>query len=90
MIIINGNSSNVYIFITHKDNFNPNQAPLCVIIDNLEIPLDGSFERVLYFFDGKNPVSLQKAREEWRRVSSFGADKFYWQQDEAGKWKNKG
>ena len=78
------------IFITHKDNFNPNNASLCVLIDSLSIPLDERFTRILYFFDGKNPVSLQKAREEWKKVSSVGVDKFYWQQDETGKWQNKG
>ena len=77
------------IFITHKDNFNPNNATICVVLDNLSVPLDEGFVRALYFFDGRNPEALQKAREEWKRLASLGADKFYWQQNENGKWENK-
>ena len=78
------------IFITHKEGVNPNSATLCVLIDNMPVPLDEHFFRVLYFFDGRNPEALQKAREEWKRVASAGIDKFYWQQNEVGKWENKG
>lgn len=77
------------IFITHKDNYNPNESTLCVLVDNLPVPLDDNFTRVLYFFDGRNPESLSKAREEWKRVSAAGVDKFYWKQDENGRWENK-
>ena len=78
------------ILITHKDGFNPNNASLCVLVDNVQVPLDEGFARALYFFDGRNPESLQLAREEWKRISNAGADKFYWQQNENGKWENKG
>ena len=53
------------------------------------MPLEEGFVRALYFFDGCNPASLQKARQEWQRVSNAGADRFYWQQNETGKWENK-
>ncbi len=77
------------IFITHKDNFNPNKASLCVLVDNIPVPLEEGFERALYFFNGLNPDALEKARAEWRRVSDAGAERFYWQQNESGKWENK-
>ena len=77
------------IFITHKDNYNPNEATLCVLIDNVQVPLDDNFTRAFYFFDGRDAEALQKARAEWQRVSNAGADRFYWQQNEKGKWENK-
>ena len=85
-----GYSEKQPILITHKDNFNPNNAKLCVSVDNVPVPLNENFERVLYFFDGRNPEALQQAREEWKKVASAGVDKFYWQQNENGKWENKG
>lgn len=78
------------IFITNKDHFNPNNASLCVLVHNVPIPLDESFERILYFFNGLNQDSLEKAREQWRTVSNTDAERFYWKQDENGKWENKG
>ncbi len=77
------------IFITHKDNFNPNNATLCVCIHDIPVPLDGNFERILYFFNGLNQTSLDKARSEWRKVSDAKIDRFYWKQNEDGKWENK-
>ena len=77
------------IFITHKDDFNPNNASLCVCVHNVPVPLDKSFDRVLYFFNGLNQDSLDKARAEWQRVSQAGVDRFYWKQSENGKWENK-
>ena len=85
-----GNAENQPILITHKDNYNPNKASLIVLVDNVPVPLEEGFVRALYFFDGRNPEALQKARLEWQRVSNAGADRFYWQQDETtGKWENK-
>ena len=84
-----GNAENQPIFITHKDKFNPNKAALVVLVDNVPVPMDEGFTRALYFFDGSNPDSLQIARKEWQRVSDAGADRFYWQQNETGKWENK-
>ena len=84
-----GNAENQPILITHKDNYNPNNATLVVLVDNVPVPLEEDFVRALYFFDGRNPDSLQKARQEWQRVSDAGADRFYWQQNEVGKWENK-
>ena len=78
------------IFITHKDNFNPNGATLCVLTNDVPVCLDESFERVLYFFNGLNQESLEKAREQWKKVAEAGVEKFYWKQNESGKWENKG
>ena len=78
------------IFITHKDHINPNNATLCILINNVPICFDDSFERVLYFFNGLNQESVEKAREQWKKVSEAGVEKFYWKQNDAGKWENKG
>ena len=85
-----GHSELQPILFTHKDSFNPNGATIAVLVDGVEVPLDGDFVRCLYFFDGRNPQALQAAREEWKRVSSAGCDRFYWQQNAQGHWENKG
>ncbi len=85
-----GNAEEQPIFITHKDNYNPNASSLVVLVDNMPVPLDENFTRALYFFDGRNPDALQKARSEWQRVTAAGAERFYWQQNETGRWENKG
>ena len=78
------------IFITHKDHFNPNHATLCVLVHDVPVPTDEPFDRILYFFNGLNQTSLEKAREEWKKVASTNAERFYWKQNDAGKWENKG
>lgn len=78
------------IFITHKDGVNPNHASLCVLVHNVPVPFDEGFERILYFFNGLNQESLDKAREQWKKVAQTDAQRFYWKQDESGKWENKG
>ena len=55
-----GNAESQPILITHKDNYNPNKATLVVLLDNIPIPMEDGFVRALYFFDGRNPDSLQK------------------------------
>ena len=77
------------IFITHKDHLNPNQARLCICLNNVPIPFTEDFERVLYFFNGLNQASLDAAREQWRKVSELNIERFYWKQNESGKWENK-
>ena len=77
------------IFITHKNDFNPNNAVLCVCVNDVPVPQEG-FERILYFFNGLNQQSLDKARREWRKLADSNAECFYWKQNESGKWENKG
>ena len=78
------------IFITHKEHFNPNNATICVLTNDVPVCLDENFARILYFFNGLNEESLKKAREQWKKVSEAGAEKFYWKQNGSGKWENKG
>lgn len=77
------------VFLTHKAHFNPNHATLCVCVDSVPVPLEEDFVRVLYFFNGRDEVALQNAREQWRLVTDKGIDRFYWQQNEQGRWEQK-
>lgn len=84
-----GFSEDQPVFITHKNNFNPSNADILVLIDGRTVPEDKEFDRVLYFFDGKDEEALQKARSEWKRLKDKEVELFYWQQDEKGHWQQK-
>ena len=77
------------IFITHKNDFNPANADILVLIDGRCVPTDEKFDRVLYFFNGRDEEALQKAQQEWRRLKDKNIELFYWQQDESGRWQQK-
>jgi len=77
------------IFITHKSDFNPASADILVLIDGRPVPPVGKFDRVLYFFNGRDEEALQKARQEWKRLKDEEVELFYWQQDESGHWQQK-
>ncbi len=77
------------IFITHKFEENPNHASLLIIVDGDEVPLESGFERVLYFFNGRDIDALTKARAEWKRVKQSEGQLFYWKQDPTGRWEQK-
>lgn len=84
-----GFAENQPIFITHKFEENPNQASLLIIVDGDEVPLESGFERVLYFFNGRDTDALEKARAEWKRIKQSDGQLFYWKQDPTGRWEQK-
>lgn len=77
------------IFITAKADYNPNLASLLIIVDNEDVPETSSFERILYFFNGRDETALDKARKEWKRLKSSNAALYYWKQDPTGRWEQK-
>lgn len=77
------------VYITHKPDDHPNGATLLMIVDGDEVPTNGAFERVLYFFNGQDAEALAKARAEWKRIKESNGQLFYWKQDPTGRWEQK-
>lgn len=46
--------------------------------------------RVVLIFDGRDPASVQTAREAWRGARAAGHAVTYWKENDAGKWEKQG
>ena len=71
---------------------NPNGATMLFLTDDA-MPVEGDTEnyaRIFNIFDGNNPEALQNARNLWKNLRSSGAELHYWQQDNDGRWAEKG
>ena len=71
---------------------NPNGATMLFLTDDA-MPVEGDTEnyaRIFNIFDGNNPEALQDARNLWKNLRSSGAELHYWQQDNDGRWAEKG
>jgi DNA polymerase-3 subunit chi len=65
---------------------NANDAQALFLIDRAEMgPLDG-YERCILLFDGRDEVSLAKAREQWKAVKAAGHPASYWKQGAERGW----
>jgi DNA polymerase-3 subunit chi len=76
------------IWIT-KENENPNNADVLVLVNGSSFDNIESFELCCELFDGSNPTSLETARDKWRSYKQRGYNVSYWQQDSKGRWSNK-
>ena len=76
------------VYLTVLDE-NPNESQVLFVIDGAELSDDLDYERVVYLFDGRDDQMLQKARADWKRISSKDHDVTYWQQSDEGKWVKK-
>ncbi len=85
-----GNAEMQPIWLTSDDD-NPNGATMLFLADGAMIDSSklAEFERVFNLFDGADEAALNKARSFWKEVKTLGLDCFYWQQDDAGIWKQK-
>ena len=68
---------------------NPNGAAIRFLVDGAEIDDAGSYERVVYLFNGNNQDQLAHARERWKAEKAAGHAVTYWAQNEVGKWEKK-
>ena len=76
------------IYLTTMDE-NPNGSQILFVIEGAEIADELDYERVVYLFDGRDDAMLQKARSDWKNISSKDHDVTYWQQSDEGKWVKK-
>ncbi|WP_374292401.1 DNA polymerase III subunit chi [Paenirhodobacter enshiensis] len=50
-----------------------------------EVP---AHERVWILFDGRDPMAVERARDQWRALAASGAGAQYWS-EETGRWQKK-
>lgn len=65
---------------------NPNQASVRFLIDGAPTADIGSYERVVYMFDGFDEALKEKARDDWRRYRAEGHVMASYRQTETGGW----
>lgn len=68
----------------------PNGAQCVMTVDGAEVAPDEvqALERVCVLFDGNDPQSVQRAREQWRAITQGGCAAQYWS-EESGRWEKK-
>jgi DNA polymerase-3 subunit chi len=47
-----------------------------------------ALSRVCILFDGNDPGSVQRAREQWKDLTGAGCSALYWS-EESGRWEKK-
>ena len=75
-----------------SENDNPNEAEFLFLADGAEATVEEvqKYERIFNIFDGNSSESLNKARAFWKELKQQSVDIFYWQQNQAGTWEQKG
>lgn len=86
-----GNAADQPVWLTCGDD-NPNGAAIRFLIDGAALDdgeAVGTYERLVYMFDGNDPEALAGARERWKIEKAAGRDVTYWAQNDAGRWEKK-
>ena len=70
---------------------NPNNAVMLFLVDGAKTDLESlnQFERVFNIFDGNSETAVNEARTFWKELKNSGAEIYYWQQEDNGRWKQK-
>ena len=68
-------------------NINPNEAQCLVLVQADTLPLEESFERILYVFPVQSTGAQTKAQQLKSEAEQKGHTTFLWTQESAGKWK---
>src|SRR5690606_27753508 len=61
---------------------NGNAATVRFVVDGAEPPSLDGYERIVFMFDGYDPVQLENARAQWKKLKGEGHALTYWQQSE--------
>jgi DNA polymerase III subunit chi len=77
------------VWLTTGDD-NPNQAEVRFLTDGAEPAGLGGYRRVVMLFDGNDADAVERARAAWTTARADGHTATYWQQDERGRWVQKG
>ncbi len=77
------------VWLTDNDE-NPNGAKFLVLMDGMSSSRMGEYDRCLDIFDGNVEPMREAARDRWKAAKAAGHELRYWQQDEVGKWAEKG
>ncbi len=81
------------IYLT-EDGQNPNGANVRFFVEGADMMLAeadvGSYERMIYIFDGRDDEAVERARETWKWARGSGQAATYWRQSETGGWQKQG
>jgi DNA polymerase III subunit chi len=77
------------VWLTTGDD-NPNGAEVRFLTDGAAVTDLSDYRRVVMLFDGNDADVVERARETWTAAKAAGHEATYWQQDERGKWLQKG
>jgi DNA polymerase-3 subunit chi len=77
------------VWLTTGDD-NPNQAEVRFLVDGAEPGGLCDYRRVVMLFDGNDADAVERARSAWTKARADGHAATYWQQDERGRWVQKG
>ena len=79
------------IYLSTSDE-NPNKAEIIFLVGSakLEVSSLNDYKRIINIFDGNSDSELKFAREYWKELKETGAELKYWQQENSGKWVEKG
>jgi len=72
------------------DEENPNGATFLFLTDGVEVADFDAYERCFDLFDGNDDASVKAARDRWKILKEAGHNLTYWQQNDRGKWEEKG
>lgn len=84
-----GHAARQPVWLTDRDEAAPNEAKYLFLTDGAESEHLEDYERAILLFDGRDEAALARARELWKSYRGAGYEISYWEQDEAGRWKNK-
>lgn len=68
---------------------NPNNANVRFFVDGAAAAAIDGLTRAVVIFDGADEAAVARARDDWKRFKGEGHAVSYWQQDEAGRWRNR-
>lgn len=77
------------VFLTAGDD-TPNAAEVRFLVDRAEPGDLSGYVRAVFLFDGRDPEALNEARGHWKAAAAAGHEVTYWQQDESGRWVQRG
>ena len=68
----------------------PNRPGCLIAVDGAEVSADEArlLDRLCIVFDGTDAAALQRARDQWRSLTSAGIEAEYWSR-ETGRWQCK-
>lgn len=75
------------IWITHDPEDNANDAGYLFMTDGFLPTGFDALERGFILFDGNDDSALATARRQWAELKKAGHPLSYWQQEQAGGWK---
>lgn len=83
-----GRAKDQPIWLTAEDE-NPNGATVLVLADGAASEKVGGYDICCEIFDGNDPQVLLDARGRWKAYMGQGHKLTYFQQDDAGRWREK-